>query len=222
MYFSITKVRLVKISFNKYNKKAMKKLFMVLIFSILFFSALNKSFASEGTFELRSTDSNNYKCFAASLQMQNLNYKIIISCRNILFPIDTTIYSYILWANPKDGGNTFKIGTIGLGRGEYAIKPAFTSLFITAEQNPAVKEPVGKVVMKGSIKPITFLEKEVTPTEEEAKTETGGTNTPTPTSTTQKTPIRDRLLTGIKRAGLASGLALIAILGLVFVLTRPR
>jgi len=200
----------------------MKKLLGILIFSFIFFSALNISRASEGTFDIRSTDSNEYKCFAASLQMQNLNYKTIISCRNILFPIDTTIYSYILWANPKDGGAAIKIGSIGLGRGEYAIKPAFTSLFITAEQNPNVKAPTGKIVMKGSIKPITFLEKETTTSEEEGeKIENGGSKTPTPTPS-QKTSVRDRLLTGLKRAGLASGLALIAILGLVFVLTRPK
>jgi hypothetical protein len=200
----------------------MKYLLGVFFSSFLLFSAVNISSASEGTFELRSTDSNKYKCFAASLQMQNLNYKIIISCRNIVFPIDETIYSYILWANPKDGGDIFKIGTIGLGRGEYALKPAFTSLFVTAEQNPSVKIPTGKVVMKGSIKPITFLEKEVTISEEEEGAETGDAKTPTSTPETQKVSVRDRLLTGLKRAGLASGLALIAILGLVFVLTRPR
>jgi hypothetical protein len=152
--------------------------------------------------------------------MQDLNYKIIFSCRNIVFPVDETIYSYILWANPEGGGNAFKIGPISLGRGEYKVKPAFTSLFITAEQNPNVKNPAGKVVMKGSIKPITFLEKEITSGEE--SNENVGAASPTPTPQTQKPSIRDRILSGLKRAGLATGLALVTILGLVFVLTRPK
>ena len=188
--------------------------FILLIFSFKLVSA------TEGTFELRSTDTNNYKCFAASLQMQDLNYTILLSCRNLIFPLDETIYSYILWANPESGGNAFRIGLVNLGRGEYKVKPAFTSLFITAEQNPGVKNPTGKVVMKGSIKPITFLEKEVT--SEEESNENAGAASPTPTPQTLKPSIRDRILSGLKRAGLATGLALVAILGLVFVLTRPK
>src|SRR5512139_2399922 len=105
----------------------MKKMIGLFFGLVLLLFAYNISSASEGTFELRSTDANAYKCFAASLQMQNLTYKLILSCRNIIFPIDETIYSYILWANPKEGGNPIKIGSIGLGRGEYVLKSAFTS-----------------------------------------------------------------------------------------------
>ncbi len=200
----------------------MKKLLGGLIFSLLFLLTVNISSASEGTFELRSTDTNKYKCFAASLQMQNLNYKIILSCRNIIFPVDETIFTYILWANPETGGKPIKVGSVGLGKGEYSIKPAFASLFVTTEQNPNVKEPAGKVVMKGSIKPISFLEKETTVSSGDEKEESEESKETTPTPSAGKTSVRDRLLTGLKRAGLASALALVAILGLVFVLTRPK
>jgi len=183
----------------------------------LFLSAVSV-FASEGTFELRSTDSNNYRCFVASLQMQNLTYNVAISCREIVFPLDTTIYSYILWANPSSGGSPIKIGNIGLGRAQFSTKTNFSSLFITGEQNPNVKVPTGNVIMKGSIKPITFLETE-TPT----TTSSPGEQSVSPTLTPgPQTSLRDRILTGLKRAGLATGLALVAIFGLVFVLTRPK
>src|SRR3972149_2178879 len=193
----------------------MKKFFLA-FFSIFLLSGLifvRTAKASEGTFELRSTNSNNYKCFAASLQMQNLTYLVSISCRNIVFPVEETIYSYILWANPADGGAAVKLGTINLGRAQFSVKPAFTSLFITGEQNPNVKGPTGTVLMKGSVKPIAFLEKETVPTIEENPDATPGEETPEPTPT-PGTSVRARLLTGLKRAGLASGLALIAILGL--------
>ena len=195
---------------------------MLFISGLLYFSIVNTVSASEGTFELRSTDDNNYKCYAASLLMQNLNYKIILSCRNILFPVDETIFTYMLWANPSAGGKPVKIGSVGLGKGEYATKVAFASLFVTTEQNVNTKEPAGNVVMKGSIKPILFLEKEITDSSDE-KTEDGEEEiSPSPTPKVSNLSTRERLITGFKRAGLATGLALVSILGLVFVLTRPR
>jgi len=200
----------------------MKRIIMLFISGLLYFSIVNTVSASEGTFELRSTDDNNYKCYAASLLMQNLNYKIILSCRNILFPVDETIFTYMLWANPSAGGKPVKIGSVGLGKGEYATKVAFASLFVTTEQNVNTKEPAGNVVMKGSIKPILFLEKEITDSSDE-KIEDGEEEiSPSPTPKVSNLSTRERLITGFKRAGLATGLALVSILGLVFVLTRPR
>ena len=200
----------------------MKRIIMLFISGLLYFSIVNTVSASEGTFELRSTDDNNYKCYAASLLMQNLNYKIILSCRNILFPVDETIFTYMLWANPSAGGKPVKLGSVGLGKGEYVTKIAFTSLFVTTEQNVNTKEPARNVVMKGSIKPILFLEKEITESSDE-KTEDGEKEiSPSPTPKASDLSTRERLITGFKRAGLATGLALVSILGLVFVLTRPR
>ncbi len=206
--------------------KAILKLFLSFVFLFVFLRTVS---ASEGTFELRSTDGNDYKCFAASLRMQNGVYKVILSCRNIIFPVDETIFSYILWANPETGGTPVKVGSVGLGKGEYGVKTSFASLFVTTEQNPNVKTPEGKVVMKGSIKTIRFLEEDVTndngngeDDEDGNDEEKSDTEEPTQAPEQEKSSIRDRLLTGLKRAGLASALALVAILGLVFVLTRPK
>ena len=201
-------------------KKVLIFLFSLLLSGAMLLISKDNVFASEGTFELRSTNQNIYRCFAASLQMQNLVYQVTVSCREIVYPVDETIYSYILWANPIDGSKPVKLGPINLGKAEFSVKVAFASLFITTEQNPGVKDPTGDVVMKGSIKPITFLEKPGTPAPSEKPGEEG-TTSPEQTTTNQ-TSVRDRLITGLKRAGLASALALVAILGLVFVLTRPR
>jgi hypothetical protein len=198
----------------------MKKLSLFVAFILataLFLGSKSVVSASEGTFELRSTNQYTYRCFAASLQMQNLTYNVAVSCRDLIYPVDETIFSYILWANPADGSNAIKLGPLNLGKAVFTVKPAFTSLFVTTEQNPGVKNPTGSVVMKGSIKPITFLEKPGTPAAITAPGEEAVEATPTPQSS-----VKDRLLTGLKRAGLASALALISILGLVFVLTRPR
>src|SRR4030042_767155 len=145
-------------------KKVLIFLFSLLLSGAMLLISKDNVFASEGTFELRSTNQNTYRCFAASLQMQNLIYQVTVSCREIVYPVDETIFSYILWANPVDGSKPVKLGPITLGE-------------------------------EGTTRPKQ--------------------------STTSQPSVRDRLLTGLKRAGLASALALVAILGLVFVLTRP-
>ncbi|HLE49352.1 MAG TPA: hypothetical protein VI819_04975 [Patescibacteria group bacterium] len=190
-------------------------------FSIYLLLGFTVVHASDGTFELRSTTELDYKCFAASLQMQTGSYRVIVSCRNILYPVDGSIYTYILWANPVAGGDPFALGQIGLGKGEYVSKVPFASLFITTEKNAKTKLPAGEVVMRGSVKPITFLEK---PTENlpENPEATGEESQESPTPTPEKSSVRDKVILGLKRAGLASGLALVAIIGLVFVLTRPK
>jgi hypothetical protein len=198
----------------------MKKIYLFLtliLATTLFLASKNSVSASEGTFELRSTNQYTYRCFAASLQMQSLNYNVAVSCRDLIYPVDTTIFSYILWANPADGSKPVKLGPLNLGKAVFNVKPAFASLFVTTEQNPNTKDPNGAIVMKGSIIPISFLEKPGTPAPTAAPGEETSEGTPTP-----KPAVSQRLLTGLKRAGLASALALIAILGLVFVLTRPR
>ena len=198
----------------------------ILLFSItvllaggLFLLSGNKAYASEGTFELRSTNSNTYRCFAASIQMQNLVYTVTVSCRDLLYPAENTIFSYIMWANPNDGSKPVKLGALGFGRAQVSVKQEYSSLFVTTEANPNTKDPAGTVVMKGSIRPLTFLEKPTSPTPTSIAAGGVQEGQPTPTS---KPSLRDRLVLGLKRAGLASGLALVAIIGLVFVLTRPK
>lgn len=200
----------------------MKKIgFAIFLFVLTIVFTKSASASLAGEFELRSTDSNEYYCFAYTQPLQNHVYKVLITCENIVFPVDDTIFTYVLWANTEDGGTPIRLGSIGLGVAEFSTKSRFTSLFITTEENAAAKVPSGEVVMKGSIKPIQFLERGGEGESEEVSTDENETS-PSPTPTAQKSSIRDRLLTGLKRAGLASGLALVAILGLVFILTRPR
>jgi hypothetical protein len=135
-----------------------------------------------------------------------------------LYPADDTIFAYILWANPDDGSKPVKLGPLNFGRAQFNVKASFSSLFVTTEPNAGTNTPTGAVVMKGSIIPLTFLEKPSSPAPTSAQ---GGPAEGQPTPT-PKPNIRDRILLGLRRAGLASALALVAILGLVFVLTRPR
>jgi hypothetical protein len=196
--------------------KITHKLLLSFLISFLFVFYTNTVSASEGTVELRSTTGASYKCFIASIQMKDLNYTVLITCRDLLYPAGEDIFNYILWGNPVDGGRPFKLGALGLGRQNYKTKNSFSSLFVTTEASNKVKSPSGTTVMRGDLKKISFLEGPLTPAEEEEK-EKISEETPTPTPST-----RSRLVQGLKRAALVSLFALAALIGLVFVLTRKR
>ncbi|KKQ52269.1 hypothetical protein A2865_02355 [Candidatus Woesebacteria bacterium RIFCSPHIGHO2_01_FULL_39_17] len=196
-----------------------------LIFSLtiagLFFLA-EKVRASEGTVELRSTTVEPYRCWAASVRMQNQEYRIPFTCKYLIYPADENIFNYVVWATPKEGGNPIKLGTLGLGKGEFKTKKSFTGLFVTTEMSKETKTPQGQTVMKGEIKEVEFLEEAATPTptpaeEEEAVSEEEKVEAPV-----QALSTRQKLLLALRRAGIAALVALVAIIGLIFVVTRSR
>jgi len=194
------------------KKKLLTALFSALI--VLFFSA-TRTHASEGTFELRSTGAEDTRCFVASLLMQDFNFRILVSCRDLIYPAGDDIFSYMLWATPKEGGAPIKLGQLAYGKAEFRTNKAFTNLFVTTERNANTKTPSSNVVMRGTLHSITFLERPTTPTPappgqegQEAEAQTLST--------------RERLVAGLKRAGLVSLIALVAVIGLVFVVTRGR
>jgi len=197
------------------------KIYGVAIFFILsFFVYVKPSFASEGTVEMRSTTNEDYRCWVASIRMQNQIYSILVGCQNLLYPAGENIYSYVVWATPKEDDKPIKLGQLGYGKAQFQSKTPFSAVYVTTEVNPNVRAPEGPVVMRGQVETIRFLENPTTPT-------------PTPTSTkeeeqkkaeetTQGKSLRERFALGLKRAGLAAVLAIVAIIGLVYILTRPR
>ncbi|MFV1917187.1 MAG: hypothetical protein ACC618_01735 [Patescibacteria group bacterium] len=197
----------------------MKHLILSFSLATLTLIALNNAphaSASEGTSELRSTTGQSFRCFVSSLLMQDQNYNILVSCRDLLYPAGDNIFEYMLWINPKDGGKAVKLGPLNRGKAQFRTKEAFLTLFVTTELNANVRSPGGNTVMTGTLSPITFLDRPTTPTptpegEEGQKAEEE-----------QKPSSGPKLGLAIKRAGAAILLALVAIGGLIFVLTRPR
>ena len=193
-----------------------RKKFTIYIFafivSLFLFSKVAN--ASEGTVELRSTNNNDYRCFAASLLMPNTNYNIIVSCRDLLYPPQPDLFTYIMWAQPLEGANPAKLGELGIGKAIFETRVAFSNLYVTTEKNRGVRRPEGQIVMRGNVQSVSFLDRP---------------ETPTPTQTiTEEEPVQEELTTGqklslaLKRAGIVILLALAATIGLVFVLTRPK
>lgn len=185
------------------------------IVAFLFFLSPKLAKASDGTVELRSVTQENYHCFVASMFIDN--YKILVGCKDLVYPKGPRVMSYVLWATPVEGDKPIKLGTLDFGRKFFQIKNAFSNLYVTLEENPNVRSPAGAVVMRGNIKPITFLEEPVTPAPAEAEA------TESEKAEEQKqTTTREKLLTALKRAGVAALFALVALVGLIFVITRSR
>lgn len=207
--------------------KFIMKIFLVVIF--LFGISATTIKASEGTIELESITAENYRCYAASIQTMNLNYQILITCRNLVYPAGDNIFQYVVWADPIKEDKPIKLGTLGLGRANFTTKTPFSSLFVTTEINKRGKEPEGPTVMIGNVERIAFLDEpspgqiiDVGENEIEEATPTTPVQTPTATEDKPQTNENGRLLTGLRRAGIVIGIVLITIVGIVFVLTRMK
>lgn len=176
--------------------------------------------ASNGQINLTSTNGKNYRCYAMSSYMANSSYNVLISCKDLIYPPDEGLFKYVVWANPSEGSGPQRLGELGVGTALYKTRTAFSSLFVTTEENQNTRSPQGATVMTGRVNPIPILENEnvPTPNPEEASQE----EIQPEDQTTNEMSTKDRLLLGLKRAGLVSFLALIAVIGLVFVLTRPK
>ena len=168
--------------------------------------------ASEGTFELRNQVGDNARCFATSVLMPNLEYEILVSCRDILYPGGTEVFSYVTWANPVDGGNPVRLGTLDLGKVQFSTKKAFGSLYVTKEIDAKVRVPEGSVVMQGSLQRITILDN---PNAVGAEKPELGNPEASPTPAPKSSP-----LNVLRIGGAVAFVLLVLIVGLIFVITR--
>jgi hypothetical protein len=201
----------------------MKKFFLSLLFGFFLFLQPflfnNKTAsASEGIIEIRSTTNESYRCFAASVQLVNLNYSILVTCRDLLYPTGGELFYYVVWADPVDSDRLINLGDLGYGKINFTSRSAFTDLYVTAEKNPKVRVPEGQTVMRGSVKRIEFLE--TTQFEETSRPETTEEVDQAKIEESETPSARERLFSGLRRAALVSFLALTALIGLIFVLTR--
>lgn len=192
-----------------------KFLFASLLTCTAIFLAVKSAWALEGTAELTSTTGASSRCFVSSVLMKNSNYQVLVSCRDLIYPPEANLFAYILWANPAKEGNPIKLGELGVGKAEFTTNKAFASLFVTSEVDGRTRSPSENIIMRGSVEAISFLEKteEVKPQPPTEEVKPEATPTPSP---------KDRLLTGLKRAGLVTFAALVALIGLVFFITRTR
>lgn len=193
--------------------KKIKILLITLLSVAALFVSARSVRASEGTFEVVSTTGTSTRCFASSILKTDFTYKIIVSCRDLVYPPASNAFSYVLWANTA-GGEAVKLGELRFGKAEFSTKKAFSSLFVTVEKSGGVKKPSENIVMRGQGKAIRFLEglEELPVTAPEEAAEASPTPTPQP----------KRGAASIIGASLLSLIAIVGLIGVVLFLTRRK
>ena len=197
----------------------MRKILFSIGLIIAAFSFLaSPSRASEGTAELTSTKGQVMRCDAYSMLMENYEYQISLNCRDLIYPPKPDAFSYILWATPTQNDKPLNIGELGVGKGNFKTKTAFSKLFVTIESDVRTKAPEGEIVMEGTIQGIPFLDKagEVSQPESEKVT-------PSPTSTPARTTSSARNILGkiLGTGAIILGLVLVVVI-VVYFLSRRR
>lgn len=173
------------------KKQFMKKvsfLITTIFFLVLFYFAPTPAWASEGNIELRNTTNQDMRCFASSVLMPDFNYSLIISCRGLIYPPATDLFSYVLWSTSATDGKIGKLGELGVGKASFQTATPFSSLFVTQEPNNGVSNPSNRTVMQGSVQSITFLSEPARPPAETPALET---LQPQPTATATATRSAD-------------------------------
>jgi len=179
---------------------------------VLFLVSTRSAEASEGPFILRNMVGEASRCEGGSVLMQDRNYNIYISCRDITYPGGTDVFSYVVWGVPADGGGHFRLGTIGLGKVAFKTKTAFSSLYVTKEEDEGTRSPQGPVIMQGSVGRFETLDGPA-PTPG-----IGELESPTPSPIT--TPAPRNLGRIFAAGGILAFIAIFGVILVIFVVTR--
>lgn len=193
--------------------KVIRQAFLTLpVFILLFALAVSNASASEGEFALRNRVGDPARCEGGSILMQDRNYNIYISCREINYPGGTEVFDYVVWGVPTAGGNPFRLGTLGLGKVSFRTKTPFSSLFVTKEETSNPRTPTGTVIMQGSVAPFETLD---SPAPAQTAEELG-TPTPSPTVAPQSRNLGRIFAAG----GVLAFIAIFGVILVIFVITR--
>lgn len=144
--------------------------FSLTVLTLLLIS-IKPAHASEGTALLTSHD-NDAKCFVASVLVNEGNYQVVMSCRNLTTPPDATRLFYHVWGKhigtaegqqTKTGGLKFgkgpyfSLGDISSGKLSARSREAFEEVLVTAETESGVSQPsLSALIVSGPIVDIDF------------------------------------------------------------------
>jgi len=189
------------------------KLKLVLILgAILFLVTTSRVDASEGQFILRNRVGEAARCEGGSILMQDRNYNIYITCREISYPGGTEVFDYVVWGVPSGGGNHFRLGTLGLGKVAFKTKTPFSSLYVTKEETNNPRTPSGTIIMQGNVTAFETLDSPApTPGLEEFES---------PTPSPVATPGPRNLGRIFAAGGILAFIAIFGVILVIFVVTR--
>ena len=130
---------------------------LVLWFGFGLFSA-GGAFASEGQVELVNVSGGSSRCVANTVLMRDFEMVVLVSCRDLIYPVSQSTFSYMLWAKSLDGEKDIRLGDLGIGKRQFETDELFSQLFVTEEKSNNPRKPGGAVVMSGGVVPYALLE----------------------------------------------------------------
>jgi hypothetical protein len=183
------------------------------------FAFSKPALASEGTAELRSLTDKNYSCFATSILTESGAYKILITCRDLIYPPEVDKFAYVAWGTPLEGEKPIRLGELEKGKASFQANKAFSEIFVTVETNGNINKPSGQTVMRGVVNPIAFSggggEAITTPT-------ISTTATVTPTTNQDASSLGEKLKPTLGRVFLVIFIVFLVIIVLAVVFSRAR
>lgn len=193
-------------------KLARNAIFSLILVVIALVAVSSRANVYADEVNLRNITGETARCTVYSVLMQDSNYNLLLDCRDILYPGGSSVFSYVLWAVPSDGGNQFRLGTIDFGKNFFKTRTAFNALYITKETNSNTRTPTGPIIMQGSVQRNEFLDGPApTPNPNEL-----GSPSPTPIAT----PAPRNLGSIFAAGGVLAFLAIFGVILVIFVITR--
>lgn len=136
----------------------MKKLILILALSISWLFVSNQQIsANEGVVQMEALDESRARCFVVSTLLANFEYKMLVNCRGLSYPIAQNLFQYVMWADHGEDSYS-RLGSLGVGKREFASTQPFNRLFVTKEANDQPEQPSSNLYMSAGISAISFLE----------------------------------------------------------------
>lgn len=187
---------------------------LIIALAFLFFIFAESVDASEGKFVLRNRVGQTARCEGGSVFGEDRNFHIFMSCRDITYPGGTEVFDYVIWGVPQDGGNHFRLGTLGLGKIiNLRTRTPFSSIYVTKEGDANVRSPQGEIIMQGNVTPFETLEGPAPTPDPESEL---GEPTPSPIAT----PAPRNLARIFAAGGVLAFIAIFGVILVIFVITR--
>ncbi|MCS7092754.1 MAG: hypothetical protein NZM26_05420 [Patescibacteria group bacterium] len=190
--------------------------FLAILFLVFVFLARD-AFASIGLVEIKSTTSDIHRCFVSSMLMPDSNFLLAVTCRDLLYPTDNSVAKYYLWSVPVDSNlQPIKLAELGFGRLELRTNVPFRELYVVLEKNFPGQKPTEAVVMRGVVRPLTFLDNPGVTT---STLVDYGETIIVPQNNLS---FGEKISEALRRAGVALFLFVVVCVGLVFVVLKSK
>lgn len=112
--------------------------------------------AREGVVQMESRDGDGGKCFVVSMLFADGEYRMLVNCRGLKYPISENLFQYVLWAQVGDDDYE-RLGTLGIGKREFGVEEQFDRLVVTKEAGSEPRNPSDSIYMIGGVSPIAYL-----------------------------------------------------------------